>query len=249
MHLLITRPEPDATEMREALVHEGHSADISPLLEIELLPPPREVFDGIGGLVVTSRNGLRALATSPVLKELLGRPLFVVGTGTARAARDLGFASVTLGPAAAKDLLPVILEAWPRLAREKGLAGPLLHVSGDKLSFDLAPPLAEAGIALERQIVYRSHIAESLTPEALDGLRREAYDAVVLMSPATAEAYLHVVAVNGLSAAATHPTYLCLSKGIAKCLEPLGGARVKVAARPNIEETVALVRELAAEFR
>lgn len=253
MHLLITRPEPDASEMRQALLSEGHTADVSPLLEIELLVPPQDAFEGIGGLVITSRNGLRALAASPALPRLTALPVFVVGTGTARAARALGFSSVTLGPAAAKDLLPVILAVWPTLAPAgapagRGGAPRLLHVSGDKLSFDLAPPLAARGITLERRIVYRSHVADALTPAALEGIRRRRYDAVVLMSPATAEAYLHIVEVNGLLADAVHPIYLCLSRGIARCLEPLRGARIKVAARPNIEETVALVRELAAEF-
>lgn len=250
MHLLITRPEPDASEMREVLVREGHSADVSPLLDIVLQEPPQEAFDGIGGLVVTSRNGLRAITGSQALPRLLDLPLFVVGSGTERAARQLGFKSVTLGPAAAKDLVPVILEAWPRLAREAGAEGrPLLHVSGDKLSFDLAPPLAAAGIALRRSIVYRSELASSLSPAALDGLARRRYDAVVLMSPATAETYLHIVEVNGLSEAALHPTYLCLSSAIAACLSPLGSLRTRVAARPRIEETVALVRELAAELK
>lgn len=254
MHLLITRPEPDASEMREVLVREGHSADVSPLLDIVLQEPPPEVFEGIGGLVVTSRNGLRAIAgsiaRSTALPGLLALPMFVVGSGTERAARELGFKSVTLGPAAAKDLVPVILEAWPRLARETGAEGrPLLHVSGDKLSFDLAPPLAAAGIALRRSIVYRSEVAVDLTPAALEGLAGRRYDAVILMSPATAEAYLHIVEVNGLSEAARHPTYLCLSSAIAACLARLGGARTRVAARPRIEETVALVRELAAELK
>ena len=249
MHLLITRPEPDASEMRDMLRREGHTADISPLLDIELLPPPRDVFDGVAGLVVTSRNGLRAIASSPVLADLLQRPLFVVGSGTARSARDLGFKSVTLGPAAAKDLLPVIVDAWPRMAAERGLplSGPLLHVSGDKLSFDLEPPLAEAGIELRRCIVYRSSVATRLSDAALAALAAGRYDAIVLMSPATAHSYLHIVEVNDLSAAAVQPTYLCLSKAIAACLSDLGNVRVAIAARPTIEETVALVRQLAAQ--
>ena len=248
MHVLITRPEPDASEMREALAREGHTADVAPLLEIALEPPPADVFEGIAGLVVTSRNGLRAIAASPALPKLLHLPLFVVGSGTAKTARELGFTDVMLGPAAAKDLLPVILEGFPRLAMAKGLAGDLLHVSGDKLSFDLAPPLQEHGITLRRRIVYRSVPASGLAPEVLAQLKRRAYDAVVLMSPVTAQTYLHHVGVNGLTEAARHPAYLCLSGGIAQSLTPLGAVRVRVAAKPNIEEAVALVRHLAEEL-
>lgn len=248
MHILITRPEPDASEMRDALAREGHIADVAPLLDIELMPPQPEVLTGIGGLVVTSRNGLRAIAASPALPALLDLPLFVVGSGTAKAARELGFTQVMLGPAAAKDLLPVIVDGMARRDPGKIPAAPLLHVSGDKLSFDLAPPLAAAGIALARVVVYRSVPAHELPANVLQQLERRAYDAVVLMSPVTAQTYLHHVTVNGLLEAARHPTYLCLSQGIAGCLTQLGEPRVRIAAKPNIEEAVALVRQLAAEL-
>lgn len=248
MHVLITRPEPDASEMRDALVREGHTADVAPLLEIALEPPPVEVFDGVAGLVVTSRNGLRAIAASPALPKLLHLPLFVVGSGTAKTARELGFSDVMLGPAAAKDLLPVILDGFPRLAAVKGLAGELLHVSGDKLSFDLAPPLAVHGIILRRVVAYRSEPVRAFPAGVLAQLATRAYDAVVLMSPVTAQTYLHHVRVNDLNEAARHPTYLCLSQGIASSLTPLTAPKVRIAAKPNIEEAVALVRELAAEL-
>lgn len=248
MHVLITRPEPDASEMRDALAREGHTADVAPLLAIELVPPPADAFAGIGGLVITSRNGLRAIASSPALPSLLHLPTFVVGSGTAQAARELGFCNVMLGPAAAKDLVPVITAAMPRATGGAPPAAPLLHVSGDKLSFDLAPPLAAAGIGLRRIIVYRSVPAAELPAEVLLRIGRRAYDAVVLMSPVTAQTYLHHVGVNGLIDAARHPTYLCLSHGIAQSLTPLGGSNVRVASKPNIEEAVALVRQLAAEL-
>ena len=40
MHILVTRPEPDASEMRDRLAGMGHTADVAPLLQISLTPPP-----------------------------------------------------------------------------------------------------------------------------------------------------------------------------------------------------------------
>jgi uroporphyrinogen-III synthase len=39
MHLLITRPEPDASAMRDMLDEEGVTADVAPLLEIAVDVP------------------------------------------------------------------------------------------------------------------------------------------------------------------------------------------------------------------
>ncbi len=36
MHLLITRPEPDAAELKSRLVALGHEVSVEPLLRIEL---------------------------------------------------------------------------------------------------------------------------------------------------------------------------------------------------------------------
>lgn len=241
MHILITRPQQDAVEMAEALAAAGHSSDVAPLLAIVLDPPSADAFDGVMALVVTSRNGLRALAASQSVDTLKRLPMFVVGRGTAAAARAMGFGDVHVGPAAAKDLVPVIVAGLGG----RGAEGAVLHLSGDKISFDLAPPLAAAGFRLKRVTVYHSAPVLELPVHVGDAMRQGRYDAVVLMSPLTADTFVHLVEREGLAQAARHPAYLCLSQGIADRIRPLDPIRISIAARPNAEDMLALVRDLA----
>ena len=97
MHVLITRPEPDAAALRAQLEALGHQVTVEPLLKIEHLPIASDVLDGIAGLIVTSRNGLRALAASAAFNAARELPLIAVGPGTAQLARELGFAHVVEG--------------------------------------------------------------------------------------------------------------------------------------------------------
>jgi uroporphyrinogen-III synthase len=250
MHLLITRPEPDASAMRDMLDEEGVTADVAPLLEIAVDVPDAAMLIRASALVVTSRNGLRALEASPLMGELLDRPLLVVGRGTGKAAKALGFCDVTVGPAMAKDLLPLIIAAWrEKIVPKAGgvTPGPVLHLSGDKISFDLEPALTAVGIPFARDTVYRSQPVQLLPADVVEKMKHAAYDAVVLMSPLTADTYVDLVRSNGLVAGVRHCAYLCLSQGIAEQLGPLGAEKVKIAAKPNIEEMLALIRETAAQ--
>jgi uroporphyrinogen-III synthase len=81
----------------------------------------------------------------------------------------------------------------------------------------------------------------------VEKMKQAAYDAVVLMSPLTADTYVDLVRSNGLAVGVRHCAYLCLSQGIAEQLGPLGAEKVKIAAKPNIEEMLALIRETAAQ--
>lgn len=253
MHILVTRPEPDASEMRAQLMAQGHTADIAPLLNITITAPSAQSLAGISALVVTSRNGLRALELATGLPRLLHLPLLVVGRGTGAAARAMGFTDVTVGPATAKDLVPLIISAWrekilpARSAPDVVLPGPVLHVAGDKISFDLIPPLAKADVPLERITVYSSAPATALPEEVERCIARRGYDGVLLMSPLSAQTYIRLVADAGLAAPARDAAYLCLSKGIADILAALGGSRILIAAKPNVEEMVVLIRNLAAQ--
>ena len=243
MHVLVTRPETDADDVSARLEALGVTVSKAPLIEIELNAIPVDAITTAAGLIATSRNGLRSLARSPVLGQSLTKPLFAVGSATADLARDLGFTDVRVGNGTAASLVPVIVGSQAEFGR-----GPLVHLAGDHLAFDLRGALAATTVNLTVVPAYRSIAAKALSPGNQKALAAGAIDAVILMSPRSAQIWGTLVSDAGLQKNSQKLTYVCLSKAVADTLQLPSRAKVKVADNPSSLEIVALIRALAADF-
>ena len=241
MHILITRPEPDASVWRTHLEARGVATTLDPLLKIEHVFPAELDLTGVQAVIATSRNGLRGLAFSPLKSQVSALPLFAVGPGTAELARELGFRQVHIGPASARELAGVIVG----MAKPGG--GRLLHFSGDKIAFDLAAVLTPAGLTLDRCIVYRSRPAGTLKAATLAGLASGAIDTVMLMSPLSAATFVRLTTAAGLIEQCQQLGYLCLSHNVAAGLQGLTPGLVHVAQAPNSDDMLALIEQCAAQ--
>ena len=240
MHILITRPQSDALEWQRLLERHGVTATVDPLLRIEHLNPSRLKLQGVQAVIVTSRNGLRWLeAGASDRPEITCLPLFAVGLGTAELARTLGFATIHTGPASAQDLVPLIT------AHAVPDGGYLLHLSGDKIAFDLAAFLKPAGFRVNRAIVYRSSPAQHLQPGTLIALANGAIDTVMLMSPLSAGTFVALVNAAGLREQCQRLVYICLSQNVAQIVRSLNPVSVHVAVKPNGTNMLALIERLA----
>lgn len=240
MQLLLTRPDPgpDGDELETALKDAGHGVARAPLLTIThtgTLP----VFEGMQALIATSSNGLRAVAPFP--EAALRLPLYAVGPATAALARVLGFRRVLEGAGDGHALANLI-----RAEVDPG-AGPLLHLSGDKLALDFAEALGPDGFHIERAVVYRAEPSNGLPAEAVEAIREGTYDGVILMSPRTARVYAGLVESSGIAAEAARLVHFCLSQAVARETRPLGSPKVAVAAKPNSEEMLALIARAASD--
>lgn len=159
--VLITRPEESALRFADQLrARWGCDVPIvlSPLMEIDYLETAPSL-DGIRGLIFTSRHGVRALCR---LTSERGIPCYTVGSATAEAAQDEGFA-VTDAGGDATDLIALIAATAP--------AGPLLHIRGEHAAVDIAAALSGQGMQTRDMILYRQR-ALGLSPGArtcLDG--------------------------------------------------------------------------------
>ena len=234
MRVLVTRPELDSSREAAALAARGHEPVLAPLLEIEFLPDVDLNLDGAQALIITSRNALRALADHDERERALALPLFAVGEATARAARELGFAEVTIGPGTAAGLLPLIRQ---ELHPDKG---PLVHVAAETVAYDLKPALEEEGFEFRRPVLYRSHKAPALSDEILAGLTTGAIEAVILMSPRTAKTFATLAERHGVVTQARGLVCYCLSQAVAEAVTPLG-LKVRVPAYPREEDVLALL--------
>lgn len=232
MHILLTRPEQDAADLKDKIEALGHRVSVAPMLSIAFDAPPLELA-GVQALIATSRNGLKGLARSPALAVARSLPLFAVGPGTGALARELGFSEVIEGPGWGRDLAEIIKS---KAAREDGA---LLHLSGDKLAFDIAEALTQDGFSVRREIVYHSVPARSLDPEVAQAIKAGSLDAVILMSPRTANVFADLSRAAGLEKEAGQLEFYCLSRAVAGALTPLAAQKVKIARLPNVEEMLA----------
>jgi len=238
MHVLVTRAEPDASELKVQLEALGHTVTVEPLLQIEFMPLKAGAFKSAQALIATSRNGLRALAASPVRPHALKLPIFVVGPGTAELARTLGFARIIEGAGTAGDLVPQVA------GQIEPARGTVVYLAGETFAFDLEAALENQRIAVRKVIVYRAKPSQTLTARTAQLIASGPLDAVILMSPRTAAVFTQLVSAARLKDSAHRLAYLCLSKAVAQGLQGLGPVRAEVAAKPNTDEILRLVERV-----
>jgi uroporphyrinogen-III synthase len=241
MHVLITRPEPDAGELKSELEALGHTVSVEPMLHIELLPIPGDAFAGAQAILATSRNAVRALAVSAALSPALELPIFTVGASTAELARASGFRHVIAGAGAARDLVALV-EAEADRAK-----GPLVHVAGEHLAFDLAAAIAGRGYEVRNLTAYRAVAARAFTGQTAQRIASGGVDAVLLMSPRTAAIFAQLVEVAGVKEGASRLIYVCLSESVAEALGGLAPRRREIAAAPNLAAMLAAIARVATQ--
>jgi uroporphyrinogen-III synthase len=239
MHVLVTRPEADADGLRQSLEQRGHTVSLAPLLEMRPYTLDAAIARGTQATIATSRNALRALAGQSILSDLQTRPLYAVGHATGTLARDLGFVSVIEGPAGGHELARIIV------ANTNRTLGPLLYLTGNQVAFDVSEALEAKGYTCHKVTGYEMVEAASLPAPVLSGLASSQLDAVILMSPRTAQIFVRLVDAAGLPEVARNLNYLCLSNAVAKPLECLAPPSVAVAKMPNSEEILALIDQIS----
>jgi uroporphyrinogen-III synthase len=242
MRILVTRPEPEASALASQLRARGHSAVLAPMLRIAFVPLAPAVTDGVQALIATSRNGLRALDGDARLEQLRRLRIFVVGDGTAAAAQERGFTAINVGDGAAASLVGLINEQC------RPAQGPLLHLAGERLAFDVKQPLEQLGFVVQQPVVYSAQAVEQLPEPARDHLAAHSLDAAILMSPQTAAIYVTLVQALGFQEHARHVRYLTLSAAVAERLAPLAPTHVTWPDYPSAEEMLDLVNREAAQF-
>jgi uroporphyrinogen-III synthase len=235
MRILVTRPEPDALKLKARLEAMDHEAVVEPLMRLDFEGGDLVDLSEVQAIVATSRNALRALKHQRCHKIAAKLPAFVVGPGTAKEARALGFEVIVTGAGRARDLLPQIVSTLDPQA------GFLLQPAGDALADDIAPDLQQHGFRVLQPVVYHMRSATSLSRSTLEQLVDGEIDAVMLLSPRTAQIWIDLVQKYRMTEAVQRLLHVCLSPSVARRLKPLGAVRVETPPAPALEELLALL--------
>ncbi len=228
--VLITRPQPGSDETAARVARLDLVPVVAPVLEVRSLParlPKR-----IDAVVVTSRNALPGLPPA-----LHATPLFAVGNATAAEARRIGFAQVQSADGDASALAELVRRAMPGFPRCA-----LLHATGRGQGHALEQTLRGLGCVVHRRTLYRADPAQRLSPAAVAALHDGGLRAALFFSTETARTFVRLVTRARLERHLTGIEACAIGQPAAVALRPLPWRRVRVAARPNQDEMLALLR-------
>ncbi|MEX0694457.1 MAG: uroporphyrinogen-III synthase [Rhodospirillales bacterium] len=230
--VLVTRPHEDAAPLVARLAEMGIDSVVAPMLQIMQIEGPMLDVDGVQGLLLTSANGVRALAARTERRDL---PVYAVGDATALAAVVAGFANVISAAGDVDDLADLVVEHV-----DPGL-GVLLHAAGTVRAGDLAGSLSGAGFTVRREMLYEAKPVPVLPPEAVLALENGGLDGVMIYSPRTARHFEKLVSMAGLEAALGRLTLFALSNNV-DAAATLTWAGRKIAGQPEQEALLQAVR-------
>jgi uroporphyrinogen-III synthase len=230
MRLLITRPEPDAAHFAEALRARGHEALIAPLLTVQFYDTPI-LLDGIDAILVTSANGVRALARLAARRDV---KLLAVGSHSRAVAAAEGFTDCASADGDGAALLAAIPSFLPAGSK-------LLHAMGAN-----GAALALPGYDIRRTVVYGIAAADHMPPAAAEALRAGALNGAVFFSPDSAKAFRRCAEEDGLSRYCAGLAAYCISAAAAKSLASLAFAQICIAKAPNGAEILDMLPKMQA---
>ena len=229
--MLITRPEPGASETAARVASLGFLPVLAPLLEIATLPAAWPPSGQVQAILVTSGNAIPALPASH--RHL---PLLAVGLATARRAREAGFVQVESADGNANALADLA----QRVCAPQG--EPLLLATGRRQGNALATELRRRGFAVARRVVYAAEPVAVPPSPARAALISGTLRAVLFFSAETAEAGARLIELAALREAVRTVDAVAIGQPAAVALKALPWRRVRVAAQPDQDAMLALLQ-------
>ena len=228
--VLITRPEPGASETAVRIAAMGFAPIVAPILEIRQFP--LELPRGhINAVLLASGN-----AVDPLPTAVRALPVFAVGATTARRAEQAGFIDVASADGDASALAALVR------ARLRPQDGTLLLAAGRGQSLALAADLRAFGYRVARRIAYAAMPVHRLPADAEMALQGDRLRAVLFFSAETARLFMRLVHAAGLVNTLHSRDAITIGVTAGMALKREHWARVRVASKPTQDEMLALLR-------
>ena len=184
MHILLTRPLEDCSEIILKFKSLGHQVSHLPLLKVQEVNSKEIDFTEIKGIIFTSANAVKFLDLKKIDKKLL---CFCVGSSTESKARTSGFQNVIAAEGNVRNLKELILQNFDKKN------GKLIYVSGEMISIDLDKQLLDEGYEIKRIVNYKTQHNEKFDENFIRSLRSNMPDMVYVYSPNSALSFLKFI--------------------------------------------------------
>jgi uroporphyrinogen-III synthase len=186
MHILLTRPLEDCSEMILKFKSLGHQVSHLPLLNIEKKNYEDITFSNYGAIIFTSANAIKFLDLNKLDKNIM---CFCVGNITEKKARNFGFQNTIAAEGNVLNLKELILQNYS--SKDK----PLLYISGEIISTDLSQQLLNEGYSVKRIINYEVSYNEKFDENFIKELKLNIPDMVYVYSQNSASSFLNFIKI------------------------------------------------------
>ena len=187
MHILLTRPLEDCSEMIIKFKSLGHQVSHLPLLIIEKIEYEQINFSDYKAIIFTSANAVKFLDLKSINKNLL---CFCVGEATEKKARSVGFQNVIAAEGNVENLKELILQNFDKKD------GQLIYISGETISVDLDQQLTREGYSVKRIVNYRTIYNQKFDDNFVRKLMLKIPDMVYIYSQNSASSFLNFIKIN-----------------------------------------------------
>ena len=187
MHILLTRPLEDCSEMIIKFKSLGHQVSHLPLLNIEKIDYEQINFSDYKGIIFTSANAVKYLDHKNIDKNLL---CFCVGSATEKKARSVGYQNVIAAEGNVKNLKELILQNFDQKD------GQLIYISGETISIELDQQLTNEGYSVKRIVNYRATYNQKFDDNFIKELMLKIPDMVYIYSQNSASSFLNFIKIN-----------------------------------------------------
>ena len=203
MHILLTRPLDDCSEMIIKFKSLGHQVSHLPLLSVNKVEYDKINFLDYKGIIFTSVNAVKFLNLSSIEKKLL---CFCVGSATEKKARSAGFQNVIAAEGNVENLKELILQNFDQKD------GNLIYVSGEIISVDLDQQLIKEGYNIKRIINYCTIHNQKFNDDFINELKLNIPDMVYIYSQNSAESFLKFIKIHQLESLWMNTNLMCIGE-------------------------------------
>ncbi|MDC0901406.1 uroporphyrinogen-III synthase [Candidatus Pelagibacter sp.] len=212
MHILLTRPLEDCSEMIIKFKSLGHQVSHLPLLNIEKIDYEQINFSDYKGIIFTSANAVRHLDHKNVDKNFL---CFCVGSATEKKARSAGFQNVIAAEGNVENLKELILQNF----NQKD--GQLIYISGEMISVDLDQQLTNEGYSVKRIVNYRTIYNQKFDDNFIKELMLQIPDMVYIYSQNSALSFLNFIKINQSESLWMNTNLMCIGEKTSSILNEI----------------------------
>ena len=212
MHILLTRPLEDCSEMILKFKSLGHQVSHLPLLVVEKVNYDSVNFLSFGGIIFTSANAIKFLDLKSIDKKIL---CFCVGEATEKTARNNGFQNVIAAEGNVENLKELILQNFDKKD------GSLIYISGETVSTDLDQQLLKVGYNVKRIVNYRTLHNKNFNEKFVTELKQKMPDIVYVYSQNSAASFLNYIKLHQLESLWMNTNLMCIGEKTSSILNEI----------------------------